>query len=393
MYTAPSASAGTVYTVPSSIASDCSVGVTQKLNTWLASIPSGASATDRNTVDFGTGKCYLLNPIANSATADTDGLRVWQKKNWKITGASTIKTNSTVTTVNGRATNRAQLGIVDGDHIEVSKLTLRGKRASATYNGDLQYDHNATVIGGQWVEFRGVTMDQADGDNLSIKAHNSVAPKVVAASDATFSNAGRFNVSMQAADGVWLTRLKMVNSGHTSVDVELHDASFVMRNINMDSNTHTGMTQGIVHITSRTGAVTGVDGVTIKNSVMTSAPLSPSSYPAVAINYQHLNDVMLTKNVSIIGGTLMGKEYIVDAQSVSNLKVSQVNASSSAQGSAANTSGTYALVAGGGNIVGAALTSNTFTVKKVGAKKAVWAQKKSASPVVKSLAQSGNVVR
>lgn len=70
-----------------------------------------------------------------------------------------------------------------------------------------------------------------------------------------------------------------------------------------------------------------------------------------------------------------------------------MKASSSAAGSAKNTGGVYSLVAGGGNLSGVTLTSNTFTVTKSGAKRSVWAQLAGSSPVVKSLVQSGNVVR
>src|SRR6267143_718996 len=49
-----------VYAVPSTVASNCSVDVTMALSTFIASVPDG-TASAPNTVLFGSGGCYRVD--------------------------------------------------------------------------------------------------------------------------------------------------------------------------------------------------------------------------------------------------------------------------------------------------------------------------------------------
>lgn len=346
---------GYIYDVPTNCTG---TNNTQKINALLASMPDGEPGNPFHVTFGAASNCFLLNDIPTPGSTDVSGLRIVNKKNWVVDGDATIRFANTVPTVAGRAVNRSNLTIVNGDHIDVTGLKLIGKKAKNTYDPKLEYDHNVTVLGGTWIRLNDVTMDGAAGDNIALKAFGANWPKVVSVYGSTLKNANRHNVSIQGANGVWLTNNTMVENDYWAIDAELSAKTWPMQNINVTGNTSTGSRYGFMALSSRTDATNGgVNGVTVKNNVAAS---TATNYEFLNINASAASNAP-TANVTADGNRFTVRQYGMKAKYVTGLTVKNQRATTFATGSASDAGGIYPLVAMGSGVNTASITGNSFT--------------------------------
>lgn len=384
--------AAPTYTPPASISSNCSTGATVALNAWLASIPSGTSAAPVSINMGDASKCYLVNDIAAPGSLDVDGVRILSKAYWNITGGATLKAITNVPTNSaGRSVNRAQMVITNGNHVTVNGLRFTGHRASNAYVPALEYDRNVLVQGGTWIKLQSITADTAAGDNVQLQAYGTNWPKVVSLYGSTLRNAGRHNVSITGANGVWLTNNTLAGNHYWAVDAELSYKAWPMKAIYLTGNKSTGTNYGFLSLASRGDASAGgVDTVDVKNNTMA---VGPTNYEFANINGSAATNAPTT-NVSFETNTFAVRQYGISAKWITGLSAQGNKASTTATGSASDGGGRYGLLALGSGARTVTVKNNTFTPPAGGARHTVaWLQKAGSNPVATGVVSTGNTVR
>lgn len=391
----PGASAaGTTFTPPSSISSNCSAGATVALNTWIAGLPNGTSAAPV-TLNMGdASKCYLINDIAvENQTIAVDGVRVLDKKFWNITGKARMEARTeNPGQPDGSVRNRAQMVIKNGDHVTVDGLAFKGTRTLDVFGKEA--DRNVLVQGGTWIRLLNITADTAGGDNVQIQAYTEggVAKytKVFSLYNSKLVNAGRHNASLTGADGAWLTQNVLDGNHYWGVNAEIHATTFPMKNINLTKNTLKNGDYGLLSLRSQTGNTAGgADLVTVKDNTMELARRATNN-EFVTLNGGVTNAVP-TKNVSITGNTFDVRQYGITANWVNGITVSGNKGTTQASGSASDGAGKYGLLAmGPGNTGVVKVTSNSFLSKHTARHTSAWLKKTGATPVSVTPSASGN---
>jgi hypothetical protein len=216
---APSSSAATTYQVPSSIASDCSVDVSQALLTWLATVPDGS------VVSFGAGACYRIEgtlELRNRSGLDLEG------------------NDATFRSFNPPADQRAIWRVIDSTGIVFRNMTIVGSYAyGGTLDESLQHAH-AIDLRGTSAEVAGVSMSNLAGDCVYFGLGYSSAHKRSSGSvhDSSCVGTSRNAVSLTAADDVYVSRVTTDRIGYTVFDVEPNNvAGFGSQRATFDDNT------------------------------------------------------------------------------------------------------------------------------------------------------------
>lgn len=390
-FTITRAEAATVrnFTVPSTINSRCTVPVTTQLNSWLEGIPDGTPRAPV-TVNFGgRSNCFLLDDIPTPTTKSVDGVQMVQKKHWRVQGATLIFRSKVPTRPNKvgqqQAVNRSELAIIDSEDIKASNFTLTGNRSSTRYNGLLEYDHNATVIGGTNITLSGFTMSEADGDNIEIK-HGSEAPTDVSLISSTLKNANRNNLSITDGNRISVVNNKISGGGHWAIDAELHDDRWSIENLRVAGNSNVGGVYGFINIASRIGASTGVANVEVTRNIM-ATPVTAFEFALINLSPSAAGP---TRNVTISLNTFTVRQYGVSAQGVDGLSVTGNRVTTQYPGSATDCGGRLALVAGSNGLSRLSIVSNTY---RSAAPADYWCQKTTTTRPVQQLAISRNTGR
>ena len=213
------ASATPVYQVPSGIAGDCSVDVTQSITNWIASVPNNS------VLSFGSGACYRIEgtlQLSNRSGLDLEG-------NGATFRALTAPTGS-----------RAVWRIIDSTNVDLHDMTLNGDYAyGGTHNSSLEGAHGIALLGSS-ADIGDVTLSNVGGDCVYFGQGQTSAQTRSSGTvhDSTCKGTGRNGISVVAGDNVLVQHLTLDKIGYNVFDVEPNTGgNFGSNNATFDSNT------------------------------------------------------------------------------------------------------------------------------------------------------------
>ena len=255
--------AGRVYTIPSSIAANCSTDVTTAINAWVASVPNG-TATNPSILKFKAGACYRV--AGTIGAADDTSPAGYQRSHLLFEGnGSTIDGSKDVPPMH---TNRAGVGITGGHDITVQDFTIKGDNngkyrdstgnlydnpcniplndattachadstGGAGFTHDYEWQHGVGVYGGDHITFRHNNIYNVFGDGVFLgqgPTSNVTTNTVVDGN--SVSGTGRMGVGITSDDQVQVTGNTFDRISYNTVDVE--NEAQQLTNITFSGNT------------------------------------------------------------------------------------------------------------------------------------------------------------
>jgi len=218
--------------VPTSVASDCSVDVTSALLSWISTVPNNS------TLAFGSGKCYRLE--------GTVELRGRSGLTFEGNG-STFKSLNAMTTGSSTDDQRAMFRIIGSTSMAFKDMTLVG---AYTHGGTL----DSTIQHAHGIDIRGTSAEVAN-TNISNMAgdcvyyglgYDNVTRSSGSYHDSTCSSVGRNGLAVTAANNFTAQHNTVGNVGFDAFDVEPNVGTYTSstgwgsNNITIDSNTIQG---------------------------------------------------------------------------------------------------------------------------------------------------------
>jgi hypothetical protein len=218
--------------VPASIASDCSVDVTQSLLTWIASVP------DNYTLAFGAGKCYRID--------GTVELRGRSGLVFEGNGA-TFKSVAPMTSGNATDDQRAMFRVIGSTSFVFHNMIITGAYTKGgTLDDSLQHAHGFDIRGTS-AEIANTTVSNIAGDCAYFGlGYDNVTRSSGSYLDSTCTSIGRNGMAVTAGNNINVQRNTVSNVGFDAFDVEPNVGSYTSStgwgssNITIDSNTIKG---------------------------------------------------------------------------------------------------------------------------------------------------------
>lgn len=231
--------------VPGSVAADCSRDVTAELQSWINSVPNGATLT------FGAGACYRV-----------EGVLLMQGRS----GLTFDGRGSTLRATTIGDGHRSTLRFRDGGGHTVRGFTIEGGyTTSGTHNVNVQWSHGVELLGTQGALIENLTIRNVAGDCVYLGL-GAVRTKDATVRDVTCSGTGRNGVSFVAADRSRVERGTYTGIGFIAFDVEPND----IPGFGVDGATVDGATVGSYYLD--VGMVIGtapISNITFANIVVT----------------------------------------------------------------------------------------------------------------------------
>jgi hypothetical protein len=208
------------YTVPSSIADNCSVDNSTDLSNWLDNLPPNATA------NFPTGACYLIQ----------GELQINGTKNLTINanGASLKRTD--LTAIDSQGTLPV-VQLIDNANLTISGLGIDGGY-DGTHGGPGHEGHSGLMLQcNDGVTMQGLNVNNIQGDFIILQAPINKGCQPVAGSlntnisvtKSTFNNAGYHGITLESANGVTFNHDSFSNVAVDAIDAEydLYSTRFV----------------------------------------------------------------------------------------------------------------------------------------------------------------------
>lgn len=223
----PSATAAPVFNAPLSIATDCSVDVSEQLATWLDSLPDNAIAVLR------PGACYrnevpVLVREAVGLTIDGNG--------------ATFKRTRLTPDTSPYAGGNRHLWFKGGRNLTVRNLRVEGINTKpdsepgfASFSKKYEFEHALAFHGVQGVVVQNVTVYGVWGDGIWLGA-KPARPEFLPTSNVLISNVtidlnGRQGIAMTEANGVLIDNVKILRSRRAGIDLEPPADSRLVTNV------------------------------------------------------------------------------------------------------------------------------------------------------------------
>ena len=266
------------YTVPASIAADCSVAVDGKLNDWMNGVPDGS------TIVFPAHGCYGIDSglvLADRHDLIVDG------------GGSTFKTLTLSTP------RRVVWRLIGGGNLTLQNMTVRGFNPTAGlhssyYIGTQSYEwqHAYAFAGVQTGRLENVQAYGVYGDFVEAQADQRPGQPPVSSTNITvhgsrFSGAARHGFGLTSVDGMTIAGNSITNVAQAGVDVEPNAPLPIARNLSITANTFGNIWFSIVSISGIAATnSTGVANVTISQNTMLkpALPILQSCFPSIWVN-------------------------------------------------------------------------------------------------------------
>jgi chitodextrinase len=233
--------------VPTSVAADCSRDVTAELQSWINSVPNGATLT------FGAGACYRVEGVL--LVQGRSGLTFEGK-------GSTLR----ATTIGDG--HRSTFRFKDGGGHTVRAFTIEGGyTAQGIHKTDVQWSHGVELLGTQGALIENLTVRNVAGDCVYLGL-GAARTRDATVRDVTCTGTGRNGVSFVAADRSRVERGTYTGIGLIAFDVEPNDIA----GFGVDGATVDGATVGSYYLD--VGMVIGtapISNVTFANIVVTAA--------------------------------------------------------------------------------------------------------------------------
>ncbi len=323
------AHAQNVYTVPASIAADCSREVSSELNAWFKTVPDGS------VLQFATNGCYTIE--GSLAIQNRNGLTI-QGQN------ATFKSNtdgSTAPQIEGHVDKlwprqRAHWFIKNSTNIVLNGLTIDGPNSAAgptndAYKSEFEEQHGVMIYGSTNVAVENSTMQEPYGDFVSVFGGS----KQVRIQGNTLDKTGRQGISIVNGSNVLIQNNTIKNVGRSMIDVEPAVASWQVKDVVIRNNTF-GPANGVflaslgagpnvqniiinhntllgirlyavVQTNDKTGQGLRKQGFQITHNIsdtVTGTTIAP-------IRFEDVNDITITNNYQKVAGRLLDNGEVI----------------------------------------------------------------------------------
>jgi hypothetical protein len=293
------------YSVPSTIANNCSTDVTSQLLSWIGSVPNNSTLT------FTTGACYKIE-----GTIEIRGR----------SGLTIDGNGATFRSFNAPDDQRSIWRVIDSSNFAFVNMTLRGSYTNGgVHDVSLQHSHGIDLRGVS-AEIANVTASDFAGDcfYLGLGYSSALTRSSGSVHDSTCSRIGRNAVSVTAGDDIRIEHVTTDQIGFVAFDIEPNtQPGFGSRRVTVTNNAigsyylyaYAIVDNGAIsdqsftnnRITAPKGLRIGVisfdssrpTGVTVTGNVATAATWSG------AMEIQDVEQLVVTGNtVPLSGGTM-----------------------------------------------------------------------------------------
>jgi len=229
----PSAVKPTVYNVPKSIKSDCSVPVEGKVMAWLATVPDGS------TVTFGKGGCY-----------GQDGTITLTGRNGLVIDGQGAEFRAL--TLGG--SHRANWRFIGGSNLVVRNMAVRGSNAEGVYDHDVEWQHGYSIEGVQGMNLSNVQARETFGDGIYLWrgasspacGDDASSARNLTIANATLERIGRQGVAVVDAEQVKLQDSTIGPVAWANVDLETDDDCEIARHVIVQDNSFGSNGWGVI---------------------------------------------------------------------------------------------------------------------------------------------------
>ncbi|MGH9177587.1 MAG: right-handed parallel beta-helix repeat-containing protein [Acidimicrobiales bacterium] len=259
---------GTVVTVPLTIAANCSVDVTSKLTSWIASVPDGS------TLRLLPGGCYRIEGTV--LVKDRNGLTI--DGNGATLRAFTVGSGTW-----GQVQTRNHLRFWGGRDLTVRNLVIRGVNADHRYHREYAGHHAFALVGVTNALIENNTVSEVYGDFVMVQSNlyrDWRWSDGVVVRNNNFSYSGRQGFSVVGGRNVTFSGNQVNSTGITAVDIEPdgltgYDAHGFptgsgAANVKVVDNRFSGKFGGIFF--SAGGYAGKVDGVEVSRNILDGVP-------------------------------------------------------------------------------------------------------------------------
>ena len=244
-----------VYTVPDSIPSDCSVPVEEELMAWLATVPDGSTA------QFAQGGCY-----------GQDGtITLSDRSDLVIDGRGS---EFRALTLGG--SHRSNWRFIGGGNLTVRDLAVRGSDPQGAYDHAIEWQHGFDVEGVQRMTLSDVQARETWGDGIDLW-HGGSSPacgddassaRDVLISGATLARIGRQGVAVVDAERVTVQDSTIGPVAWANVDLETDDDCEIARHVTLSGNSFGSNGWGVI-VNGGLGADPQVGDLTVNGNTQT----------------------------------------------------------------------------------------------------------------------------
>lgn len=255
--------------VPLSIESDCSVDVTAKLLTWIASVADGS------TLSFTPEGCYRIDGV----------LKVSDRHDLTFEG-----NNATFRAVtDGKelpaalARTRSHWSFRNGSGVTLRNMTIRGANPNAgtgesAYYAPLEAQHGIELLGVQGGLIDNVQIYDVYGDfvYLGMGYANRLLTRNVTVRGSHFERNGRQGLSWAGAEDIRVENNFISQVRRSMFDIEPNFTDGHVRRVTINAN-HLGTHR--LNFLSNEGAASIIEDITVSNNVLTGSGLNMTIKP------------------------------------------------------------------------------------------------------------------
>jgi hypothetical protein len=217
---------GRTFTVPGSIASDCSTDVTAELQSWVDQLPDDVTAALR------PDGCYRVEGTVELA----DRRDLVLKGDGATLEATTVGAGGRIA-----RRERSQLSITGSHDVTVRDLIVRGANphagvGEAAYQPDFEAQHAFSLHGDDGITLDRVQAYDVYGDFVYIGGTAGTLSTHITVTNSRFARNGRQGISVTDGDGVLIAGNEIDDVRRSVFDLEPNRRSDVVRHIRIENN-------------------------------------------------------------------------------------------------------------------------------------------------------------
>ena len=230
---AQAATTGDVVSIPAAVAADCSTNVTRQINSWLASVPDGATAL------FGRQACYRVDGT----------LLLRDRRDLTVDGNGALFRAVALPPTEPKIT-RQMLLVQGGARLVVRNMRLQGTNPSPVFDVRREWFPLIELAGPQDVLVDKVTGSNSWGDFVFVtpdvrKVVNSdgtgaVLPQRITVQNSTGRVIGRHAIACNGCENLTVAHNSFSDIGYQVLDIEVEASTWHARDVTFSSNTMSG---------------------------------------------------------------------------------------------------------------------------------------------------------
>ena len=245
---------------PATINSTCTADVSQPLQDWLGSLPTGT------TVTVPTGACYLINEgikLTGAAGLTISG-GTWRDAAVAQSGAAPSALNPVI-------------WLVGGTDIALENMTIAGVNPGG-YTPAGAFVAGIRSDGVVGLDISGVSVNNVYGDGIELaplRAANDLsstilnATKDVTVNDVNIVGAGRQGITLASVNGAQISSVRLAHIGLDVFDLEADQWDEGARNVTINGCTSGAGNGGLFFANAGSGGgAPWTEGVTVENRTM-----------------------------------------------------------------------------------------------------------------------------